>query len=305
MSPNYRELEDRILSLLSVGKQFIFNGITYKVIISGKPRATDGEPKTDVYIKAEEINNSAQKTEFKLSIKKKDADFLGNKISAETAISIFGDQWQSIICNSIIKNIRQKIEQRKLIYKKKYGKTNAGSICLGWRLDIMNKISGDLSGELVLTNGQKYEILTGENSSEDKKNSLINNEIIEDSGIANYMIDNIVLNDLENVDQIAQYCKVINNDYAADLSMFFALKALNYRSFDCKWDGDRPLAVAINWSVEENKLKPKIIFDEPLVIKGNQMAQNLKRSLEQIRVKNTNELNTDNVHNYSQIVYEG
>jgi hypothetical protein len=116
MSTAYKQLEAKILRLLSVGKQFVFNGITYEVIISGKPRAKDGEPKTDVYINAVEIGNPNQETEFKLSIKKNDADFLGNKISAETASSIFGDQWQSIISNIIIINIKQEIEQRKLIY---------------------------------------------------------------------------------------------------------------------------------------------------------------------------------------------
>ena len=298
MSPTYRQLEDRILNLLSVGKTFVFNGITYEVIISAKPRAKDGEPKTDIYIKAVEIENPDQETEFKISIKKDDADFLGNKISAETASSIFGDQWQSIISNTIIKNIKQKIEQTKLIYKQKYIKTNAGSICLGWRLDIMKYRRG-LSGELVLSDKQKCEVLTGENSSDDKKHSLVNSLRIKNSGIANYIIEDIVLDDLYNytADQIAQSFKKIDNNYVHDFPMFLSLIALNYRSFQGKWDGNRPLAVAINWSVEENKLKSEIIFDRTLLVNGSEIVQNLQLALKSINVKNTDGLDINNVYN--------
>jgi hypothetical protein len=60
MSQKHKQLEAKILSLLSVGKQFVFNGITYEVIISGKPRGKGrkgGEPKTDVYVQAKNKNS--------------------------------------------------------------------------------------------------------------------------------------------------------------------------------------------------------------------------------------------------------
>jgi hypothetical protein len=80
---------------------------------------------------------------------------------------------------------------------------------------------------------------------------------------------------------------------------------LNYRSFQGKWDGNRPLAVAINWSVEENKLKSEIIFDRTLLVNGSEIVQNLQLALKSINVKNTDGLDINNVYNYSQIVYEG
>lgn len=35
--------------------------------------------------------------------------------------------------------------------------------------------------------------------------------------------------------------------------IYFACKALNYRTFAEKWDGNRPLSVQVNWSAEQNK----------------------------------------------------
>jgi hypothetical protein len=304
MSPNYIELERKILRLFLVGNKFIFQGINYEVLISGKPQVTGGEPKTDVYIKAKNIDDDIEEIEFKLSIKQANADFLENKISTARANAIFGDE-VNVISQSIA-SIQQNIITRKLIYKAQNGKTLQGSICLGWRLDIMNKLSGNLSGELILTNQQKCEILTGEKLPLKKKNASINGRIIANSGVANYMIDNINANNFTNSDQIAQFFKIIDNNHVSNLTMFFALKALNYRSFENRWDGNRPLAVSIDWSIDINhQLKPNIIFDNPLSIKGNVMAQNLKQALRIIRVENTNELNINNVYNYSQIVYEG
>ena len=205
MSTAYKQLEARILSLLSVGKQFVFNGINYEVIISGKPRGKGrtGEPKTDVYVQAKN-KDSDQITEFKLSIKKRNADFLENKMQAERASIIWGQEWSSIIREDIIENIKTNILDKSLIYKQKQGRTKLGSICLGWRLDIMNKVSGELSQELDLTFQQKHEVLTGENLPINKKNASVNSQIIPNSGVANYIIENIDINDL-NDSNIGQF----------------------------------------------------------------------------------------------------
>jgi len=42
MSPNYIELERKILRLFLVDNKFIFEGINYEVLISGKPQVTGG-----------------------------------------------------------------------------------------------------------------------------------------------------------------------------------------------------------------------------------------------------------------------
>jgi hypothetical protein len=75
------------------------------------------------------------------------------------------------------------------------------------------------------------------------------------------MIDNINANNFTHSDQIAQFFKIIDNNHVSNLTMFFALKALNYGSFENKWDGNRPLAVSIDWSIDINQqLKSNIVF---------------------------------------------
>jgi hypothetical protein len=121
MSPNYIELERKILRLFLVDNKFIFEGINYEVLISGKPQVTGGEPKTDVYIKAKNIDNDIEEIEFKLSIKQANADFLENEILTARANAIFGDE-VNVISQSIA-SIQQNIITKKLIYKAQNGKT--------------------------------------------------------------------------------------------------------------------------------------------------------------------------------------
>lgn len=39
----------------------------------------------------------------------------------------------------------------------------------------------------------------------------------------------------------------------AHSDIYFACKALNYRTFKQKYDGDRPLSVQVDWEVKEGK----------------------------------------------------
>jgi len=85
--------------------------------------------------------------------------------------------------------------------------------------------------------------------------------------------------------------------------IFFACKALNYRSFKDKWDGDRPLAVYIKWDLKNDKLYSKIKYDNPLLMRGNEVVSVLKRVFEQLKIKNTKDINSNNCYN-SEIIYQ-
>lgn len=103
----------------------------------------------------------------------------------------------------------------------------------------------------------------------DKKNAKVCGQVIENSGVANYILMDEDVHSAQNVIDkmipIKEYVKIHPDIY-------FACKALNYRTFAEKWDGDRPLSVQVFWDAKENKLVPKLVYDKPLMVKGNEVA---------------------------------
>lgn len=284
---DFGDAERRILAFMTEGTEFVFQDKKYRVILSGKPTCHKGEPKTDIYILAESVHD---KTEIKISYKKENADFIENKMSAERAEQLFGTDWEGIIEQSTTA-IRDRFEERMLIYKNKYKRTEKGAITLGWKFELLNKNSGDLSGKMLLTEEQVIDVYAGSNLSEDKRNAMVCGQVIEDSGIANYILmDEDVHSAQDVIDKmipITEYVKLHPDIY-------FACKALNYRTFAEKWDGDRPLSVQVFWDAEENKLVPKLVYDKPLTIKGNEVAGRLLQYMKLLNIKTTDDIDDDN-----------
>lgn len=211
-------------------------------------------------------------------------------MSAERAKQLFGINWELIIEQSTTA-IRDKFEERMLIYKNKFKRTEKGAITLGWKFELLNKNSGELSGKMLLTEEQVIEVYAGSNLSEDKRNAMVCGQVIENSGIANYILmDEDVHSAQDVIDKmipITEYVKLHPNIY-------FACKALNYRTFAGKWDGDRPLSVQVFWNAEKNKLVPKLVYDKPLMIKGNEVAGRLLQYMKLLNIKTTDDIDDDN-----------
>lgn len=284
---DFGDAERGILAFMTEETEFVFQNKKYKVILSGKPTCHKGEPKTDIYILAE---SEYDKVEIKISYKKENADFIENKMSAERAKQLFGINWELIIEQSTTA-IRDKFEERMLIYKNKFKRTEKGAITLGWKFELLNKNSGELSGKMLLTEEQVIEVYAGSNLSEDKRNAMVCGQVIENSGIANYILmDEDVHSAQDVIDKmipITEYVKLHPNIY-------FACKALNYRTFAGKWDGDRPLLVQVFWNAEKNKLVPKLVYDKPLMIKGNEVAGRLLQYMKLLNIKTTDDIDDDN-----------
>ncbi len=110
--------------------------------------------------------------------------------------------------------------------------------------------------------------------------------------IAKYKTAQIILDDLTLIDTylIEQKPKI-----------YFACKALNYRTLNKppKWEGNRHLSVYVKWSISDGKLKHELIFNNPLLVRGNQVAETLKKVLSQLKVVSTCNLDEKNVHDFS------
>lgn len=276
--PKFIDSEQKIVDLFKNEEKFIFEGKEYKIVLCGKPRPSSGECKTDVYVKGRSADGEVR--EIKISVKQTNADFLENKISLERAKEILGPQAEEIIeeCTTSIKN---SFEEDSLVYFEPQGHTGAETIKLGWKFELLNKPGGLKSGVMELSDMQKYDIFAGINLSPDKRNSKIDGVVVENSGVANYIIEL----DGRDID-LAECLNMLQSieEYAKNQTIYFACKALNYRHDKKKWDGPRPLSVYVKWSINKGKLCSKLVFNEPLKHDGNEIGNHLCDLLKQLNI---------------------
>lgn len=293
--PTFGEAERRIASLLRKGNTFNYQGDNFTIVNSGKPTCMKGEPKTDIYVEAE--SEYGDIIEIKITYKKENADFIENKTNAVRAKALFGDDWENIIMQAT-ESIRDVFENKKLIYKSAAARTERGAITLGWKYELLNKTGGGLSGLVKLTREQIIDVYAGTHISKDKRDARVNGEIIENCGIANCILMN---------DGVATTQEIIDNLYTIDdyvdmyPTVYFACKALNYRTFRNKYDGNRPLSVYVDWYVENGQLCHNLVFDSPLSVGGDEVADNLIAALNELGIDTTDDITADIVSDPSII----
>lgn len=292
---NFIESENQIASLFYVGSQFYHEGTQYVTLNTGKPKVSQGETKSDIYVLANVVNASITK-EFKISYKKLNADFLENKMSFTRAEEIFGVHWKSRI-QQFTTSIQYEFEQRNLLHysdSKLRGRTKEGSITLGWKFEIVNKHNGRLSSEIFLTPDETLEIYAGHRLRDSKRHARVNGVVIPNSGIAEY----ILVGDCETYNTAQDVINDIRpiHIYAhQNPSLFFACKAHNYNTLRDKMDGNRYLSVYVDWNIVNMMLTPTLVFNAPLVTRANPVKDKLLSSLAQINVKDITELNEHNL----------
>lgn len=293
--PTFGEAERTIAYLLRRGNAFVFQGASFTIINSGKPTCVRGEPKTDIYVAAESEDGTL--IEIKITYKKENADFIENKTNAERAQALFGDDWEEIIMQAT-ESIRDVFENKKLIYKSSSGKTERGAITLGWKYELLNKTGGGLSGLVELTREQIIDVYAGTHISRDKRDARVNGVMIPNCGVANYILMN---DDVRTTQEIIDNLYTIEEYVDMYPTVYFACKALNYRTFLNKYDGNRPLSVYVNWFVENGKLCHELVFDSPLTVGGDEVADNLIAALDELDIENTDHITADIVEDPSII----
>jgi len=281
MVKSFIATENRVHTFFKVGSNFSFDNKVFNIIQSEKPTiSANGECKTDLYVKAVSQNNIEK--EFKFSIKKNDYWFVANKISLKRYEQIFGVDAQSRISKELLK-IKNLFYENKLIYSR--GKDK--NIRIGWKFEVGKGKSGYLSEKLDLTDNEKIDFFAGTTLPTEKKDALINGVLVKNSGISNYII--ITDNNETSLQDYADKIELIS-DYAPKIDLYFASKGLNFRVNANKWDGDRPLAVWVEWSrcILTNKISAELKFTNPLETKGNKVGENIKKILKKLNIDESN-----------------
>lgn len=300
MSKNFSKSENIVLKLFKEGETFTYNKVNYKILSAGKPTSIKGAPKTDIYVRTERPDKTIK--EFKVSFKQTNAHFIENKIMPDRAREILGENYKDQLIK-ILEPLKSTFEKKRLIFHDKFGNTDAGSITLGWRFEISKKESGELCVDAELSKDQILNAYCGTTLSKSKRNSNINDSIVENSGVANYIVvidvdENTVLSDIiSNMHYIENFIHTKGNE-----KLYFVFKALNYRSLTDQWEGNRCLAVYIDWFIENSKLNYNIVLDNPLGVFGHNAAYQLKNCLSDLNIENAHQLNNSNLFN-TNIIY--
>ena len=281
--PQFSKTESMVIKLFALNTEIMFEGEKYVIKECAKPRPNSGECKTDVYVK---LQSELSTKELKISVKQKNADFLENKIKYERAKEILGDNVDRILRDSI-NSLRDKFLLQYLIVFDRYRSTYAQSIKLGWRFEFVNKVEGVLSGKLAVTPEQLKDIYAGQNLPDSKRNAFVNGRIVENSGVANYIL---VLDPKRNytLEECIGLLTPIDEYVQNHSDVYFVCKAVNYIATSDKWEGDRALAVYVDWNIVDGKMTGKLIFDQPLKKMGNKIGNNLKMILSSLGISTKN-----------------
>lgn len=290
---HFIEAEEVVRKYFTKGTTFNYEGIKYTVINSGKPspQKGKGEPKTDIYVLAQGDDTIK---EFKISYKKENADFLENKMKSDRAEQIFGEGWEEQIKGNI-KQISEEFEEIPVLFLDSKGKTEAGSMTLGWRFELFNKPQGKLSGKMKnMTPDQVYEVYAGEKLEDRKRNANVNGKVIPNSGVAEYIL---VTDEVESAQDIINRMQPISEYIEENPDVYFGCKASNYRSVKKKMEGNRDLVVQVEWCVEDDKLRRNIEYEKPLMRDGKQMKSKVEECLRIMDKKDATEFHSIELEN--------
>jgi hypothetical protein len=259
------EKEDQILKLFPEGDIIEFKGRSHVILESDKPfsQNSKGEPKTDIYIKLKD-RMSGEVEEVKLTYKSSNYQFLENKMSGSRFFAIFSEEEQKEILTLLPQNDRVnrefEIETSALLNPE-------SKLTLGYRLDIM---SSDAAGYMAMDVSRETmsEIIAGNKLDDEKKHGVVNGEIVQNSGVANYIL---IGEDFSDANEVLSKMVSVSDYVDKDENRLIALapKAVNMIPSRAKafggdkvkpWDGNRPLAVSMTWVREGDKLvaKPEV-----------------------------------------------
>lgn len=262
----YAELEQHIIDIFNRAKniEIFWKGAIYNQFAAYKPTVAKGECKTDIYIQLSHTEYPRNEV-IKISVKKEDAEFLVNKMKADHAEALLGANWRSILISSI--NEIQDLFMSKEICFVKEGVLN---FTLGWKLEITNK-QRTLSTPLLLTKMDIIDnVYRGLNQDISKRNALVGGTIVESSGIADYLLTGNI-RDFDNIEDVLNRLVVLDLENFEPPALYLVFTANNYRFNENKTDGNRHLAVGINWEYNPNKdvFIANFIFNDPLNLSGN------------------------------------
>lgn len=284
----YGQLEEHIINTFQKDRIFTYHQKLYEVMFAGKPRpqGSGGECKTDVFVRAKE-QGTENIEDIKISVKNNNKEFMGNKLKKEDVEAYFGPEWEDIIIEATT-SLKSSFEDRVLVYASGKHPTKPNSVTVGWKLEVADRPRA-LSTKIPLSDQEIRDyVYKGTNLEESKKNSIVNGQVVRNSGVADYLITTSMA-DIKSADDVIAQMELIDEADIGDT--YFIFTANNYRTDVDKADGPRSLAVRVEWECNNNKMEPTFCYDKPLQYTGERdMAPYVKAALKALRIENAKDL---------------
>lgn len=284
---DYGVLETKVIQFFNTGTTFHFKGKECKVLISAKPKTQKGggEPKTDVFIRAQSISDG-KIIDLKISVKMKMANiFVENKITKERFNEIFYSETKEKIKERLYKDVFPEILKKiKRIYVGK-------KFPLGWKCEIAINDTRRNRVRVLISPDEADEIYSGKKRPTRFKDAKVNGVVIKNAGIADYILS-VVERDIKSPKDVISQMVLIQDYVQKKKNRIFdiILTGLNLfikedKNIFLKWDGDRPLLVGVKWVHNEiGKLQGIVDLENLFAYKGNNMAKRLSETLSQVKV---------------------
>jgi len=288
MQRDYNKYELHIINLFNQCEELIWKNHSFNKIRACKPypQKGGGETKTDIYVVLESSKHDF-KEEIKISLKQSNAEFLANKLKAVDAENLLGLNWKQLIQDSI-NSIKKEFMKAKIVYLKERNGQKDAYFTLGWKLEVTNK-HRTLSSKLNLPSSQIVDVIyKGLSQPQNKRDAIVFEGVKNNSGIAEYLLEGDILCH-SKIEMVMDDLQCLDNYKPNDIYLVFT--ANNYRLLADKADGARALAVAIEWYINQGRLEPKFILDNPLAFTGEiNMMPKIKLCLQQLNVQNINDI---------------
>ena len=279
--------------------EFTYEDKCYKIITNEKPYP---ETKTDFYILAKNLDDNSEK-EFKISYKKTTHSFIENKIKPHRIKILFGDNWSKILQeqifqeNTIEENIYWKKKKPEISLKDSFEEFplvnfQKKKIMLGWRYEIEDLKANETGNRLhsgKIDQNISPQVFWGENCSDNMRNAKIDDNIIPNSGIPDFIFIkdpnevHTAKDVFDNLQDIRTYADQHHEMRAGFISQYFKW-AENHGEWDSEgWS--RSFAVWIKWDIVNDHLRGKVILDCPLEKTAENIFDNFCDCLDKIDIK--------------------
>lgn len=255
----------------------MWQGRLFNVVRAYKPQVARGECRTDIYVALTNDINS-ESAHIKISVKQSNAEFLVNKMTPDNAQEILGEHWEQILIDSIAPIKTAFLGKTILFHNQDINLT------MGWKLEIANK-PRTLSSPLALSNQEiKDFIYRGTQQAPLKKHAYVNGCTIENSGIADYLLEGVV-EDFQTADDAIQGLIYLTDPDYTPPTPHLIFTANNYRLLRNSTDGNRHIAVGIKWQYAgHNKLRAEFLFHSPFAYRSNDLKVFADAALQSIGI---------------------
>jgi len=171
--------EQKIRDVINEEEKFVWNENQFELIFCDKPITKRGEPKTDTFVRAKNLETNVVK-DIKISSKKTNFGFTDNHPMKARLYEFYGSECKEILTEMQEKVFSENPDLQPINFEVEPGFT------LGWRNEYLQENTRTLG--MRLTQNVANKVWWGEGSPKEYLDATVNGEEIENSGMPDWVL---------------------------------------------------------------------------------------------------------------------